>query len=136
MSEEILDATPEMGSSEGRPVFITVLCILTWVGSGIGMLGPLTRGLNNYSNPLWYDLALAATSVVTAYAAYEIWNLKKRGLYIYTVAEVISIIMPIVYIYMIAPAFVRNMAMSVIFIYTIFPISFIVMYWVNAKHLK
>ena len=38
MSEEVIDSSAEAGSGE-RPVFLTVLCILSFVAAGLGVLG-------------------------------------------------------------------------------------------------
>lgn len=88
--------------------------------------------------PIWYTLALIAINAATAYAAWMMWNLNKQGLMIYTAAEVLGIILPFVFVYAIlggSGPIAAAMA-STVLLASIFPIAFIVMYWVNAKHLK
>lgn len=132
MSDEILD-----GSAQGtgqRPTFLTVLCILTWVGSALGLLGLMADGAKY--NPSWYNIMIVLINLATAYGAWEMWNLKKRGLMIYTVGEVLAIILPFVLIYAILPSNYASMISGFAMIMAIFPIAFLVMYWLNAKHLS
>lgn len=136
MSEELLDSTDATGTNE-RPTFLTVLIILTWVGSGIGLVSSLINMGQPYV-PMWYTLALVAINAVTAYAAWQMWNLNKQGLMIYTAAEGLGVILPFIFVYAIlggAGPFAAAMA-STLLLMSIFPIAFIVMYWINAKHLK
>jgi len=136
MSDELLDSTSASGSTE-RPTFLTVLCILTWVGSGIGLISSIIN-MSQPFTPIWYTLALIAINAATAYAAWMMWNLNKQGLMIYTAAEVLGIILPFVFVYAIlggSGPIAAAMA-STVLLASIFPIAFIVMYWVNAKHLK
>ena len=132
MSEEIIDQ--QAPAEGGRPTFLTVLCILTWVGSGIGLLSLLADGAKY--NPSWYNILIAILNVGTAYAAWEMWNLKKSGLMIYTICEGAAVILPFILIYAILPSQIAGMVGSFALIGAIFPIAFLVMYWLNAKHLK
>jgi len=132
MSEEIIDQAAE-GQGQ-RPTFLTVLCILTWIGSGLGLLGLLAEG-SSY-NPGWYNIVIALLNVGTAYAAWEMWSLKKSGLMIYTVCEVAAIILPFILIYAILPSQIAGLIGSMAILMAVFPIAFLIMYWLNAKHLK
>lgn len=134
MSEETLDATEKTQGTGERPTFLTVLCILTWIGSGLGIIGNFTG--NSAVLPSWYIILIVLINIATAYGAYEMWNLKKRGLHIYTVGEVLAIILPFVLIYGILPAYAANMLGSFMVIGALFPIAFLIMYWANAKHLS
>lgn len=133
MSDQTLDS--QGGGSSVRPTFLTVLCILTWIGSGWGAIGNFVTDGGRY-NPMWYNLFILACNLGTAYGAYLMWNLKKQGLYIYTACEAAVVIMMFVLIYAILPSGVANLFGAIFFIAALFPIAFIIMYWANAKHLK
>ncbi|MCB9223027.1 MAG: hypothetical protein R2780_11295 [Crocinitomicaceae bacterium] len=135
MSDEILDQDAG-GFSGSRPQFLTVLCILTWVGSGWGIIGSFVSSGNSYSAPMWYILLVVACNAATAYGAYEMWNLKKKGLMIYTAGEVAAMILPAVLFFAILPSSMAGLATTALMIAWIFPIAFLVMYWMNAKHLN
>ena len=139
MSEDLVDST-ETGQTTERPTFLTVLCILTWVGSGYGIISTLMNmgGAASGIIPSWYSILVILLNVVTAYAAYMMWNLKKQGLMIYTAAEGLGIILPFVLIYGIfgSNSAMANLMGSMLLIATLFPIAFIIMYWANAKHLN
>jgi len=64
------------------------------------------------------------------------WNLKKSGLMIYTVCEVGAIILPFILIYAILPSQIAGLIGSMAILMAVFPIAFLIMYWLNAKHLK
>ena len=134
MSEETLDATN--AGAPARPVFITVLVILTWVGSAWGIIGTLM----NMSPiiPMWYNIAIILCNVLTGYGAFQMWKLSKQGLMIYTIGEVVAMILPFILVDGIfgGVGMVAQAMASLLLIMTIFPIAFIVMYWLNAKHLK
>ena len=88
-----------------RPTFLTVLCILTFIASGLGLLfgliGLVAAGaIEAYSQylPVGADvgifksiilLVLIATSL---YGAIQMWKLQKLGFYIYAGANVIMLI--------------------------------------------
>ena len=133
MSDQILDSNG--GGTGTRPTFLTVLCILTFIGSAWGALGNFV-GANAYMIPIWYKLALLACNLATGYGAWQMWNLKKQGLMIYTAGEGLAVIFPLVLIYAILPPGFADLFGSIFLIAALFPIAFIIMYWSNAKHLK
>ena len=134
MSDQILDNSGN-GAAGARPTFLTVLCILTFIGSAWGMIGNFVGEGAGYV-PLWYKLALLACNAATAYGAWQMWNLKKQGLMIYTVGEVLAVIFPLVLVYAILPPAWANLMGSMVLLMAIFPVAFLIMYWANAKHLK
>lgn len=96
---ENLDAgTPQQ---KGRPTFLTVLCILTFVGSGLGLLGGLfgLLGLGFLSSlsasvegdMLWAVIALVS-SALCLFGAIQMWGLKKMGFSLYLVGSVLAIV--------------------------------------------
>jgi len=60
-----------------RPNLLTVLCILTFIGSGLGW------------SALTYALSLLG--------AWIMWNLRKPGFHLYTIAQIIQVMLPNIY---------------------------------------
>jgi hypothetical protein len=93
------------GSEKKRPTFLTVLCILTFIGSGLGVLGGIL-GLVGSSmltafasaaggSMIWALLALVA-SVLCLFGAIQMWGLKKMGFTLYLAGSAISVIVTII----------------------------------------
>ena len=118
-----------------RPTFLTVLCILTFIGSGLGTLTYLLMtvgmgslmsylgsfgggGLGGGTTYFAIGTALAAASL---YGAIMMWKLKKMGFYIYVGANVISIILPLFFGFPFA------------IVGALIPVVFIVLYGLNLK---
>ena len=81
-------------TSNERPTFLTVLCVLTFIGSALGVLGSLFRkdpAIENYAG--YYYWVSLVFSLGTLYGAMQMWKLKKVGLYIWTVCEALSIVL-------------------------------------------
>lgn len=100
MSEENVTA----GTGK-RPGFLTVLCILTFIGSGLGVLGGLL-GLIGSSLPgvsmfvsegtmIVQILGLAAAALCL-FGAIQMWGLKKQGFMMYLMGAVLGIVGSIV----------------------------------------
>lgn len=133
-----------------RPVFLTVLCILSFVAAGLAILGYITvitvmgavtagasalEGMAEgsgatmtYTGPsaalTWaYIIVGFVTVLASLYGVIQMWKLKKIGYFIYVGASVISIVMGIIY---------SGFGVMAV----IFPILFIVLYGLNLKHLK
>lgn len=101
MSDEILD---NGGAATGqRPTFLTVLCILTFIGSGLGVLGGLL-GLIGASflamfapaGGILVQLVGLAAAGLCLFGAIQMWGLKKQGFMMYVVGAVLSIVGSIV----------------------------------------
>lgn len=118
---------PASESKEKRPSLLTVLCILTFIGSG----------LNAFSNLMvfiFFDLSMkfaaemvktfklpgmdiflsakpayfAVTAVVNALAvagAIRMWQLRKQGFHIYTVSQILVILVPMYFFRLPGPDF-------------------------------
>ncbi|MCR9173961.1 MAG: hypothetical protein NXI10_15765 [bacterium] len=153
---ETLDNTIEQ---QKRPTFLTVLCILTFIGSGWGIISALA-----FQEPLmkeyagYYYWVMLLLNVGTLFGAIQMWQMKKIGLYIWTASEVISLIL----MWVVIKGFVAHLTGDVdtgdsnldslvstaaneavastmnfaLILGSIFPAAFIIMYWLNAKHLK
>jgi hypothetical protein len=132
-----------------RPTFLKVLCILTFIGSGLGIIFSLLTPLMKdwYVNMMqanpnvdeqqyeqamkafnagWgYFLLSAALSVGTLIGAILMWNLKKNGFFIYVFCTVAMLVLP--------------MLMTEIefkWYSAIIPLGFVGMYAANLKALK
>lgn len=114
-----------------RPTFLTVLCILTFIGSGLGLLfgliGLVAAGalesVAQYipvgvDSGLFKSIILLVLMAASLYGAIQMWNLKKLGFYIYVGANVILLIL----------------GFSIWSL--IFTALFIVLYGLNLKHLE
>jgi hypothetical protein len=132
-----------------RPTFLTVLCILSFIAAGLGILGYITaltlmgaasavassvgEGLEqagatmNYTGPsiglTWaYVIVGFATTLVALFGVIKMWKLQKIGFFLYTGAIVVSIIMGVIY---------AGFGIS-----SVLPLVFVVLYGLNLKHLK
>ncbi|MCH2235561.1 MAG: hypothetical protein MK078_15020 [Crocinitomicaceae bacterium] len=107
MSDEILDtgATGPQGNGE-RPQFLTVLCILTFIGSGLGVLanllllvaggtfakmipGGLGEGLF-----IWLILGLISSGLCL-FGAIQMFQLKKMGFMLYAAGSGLYVVVNI-----------------------------------------
>lgn len=139
MSDDLIDdGFYGPNPSSDRPQFLTVLCILTFIGSGLAIFSVFGSNMAQYTDlqPVWYTALMLLCSAGTAYGAWEMWNLKRRGLIIYTVAQSVSIVMPYILFYYLVPAFYGQLMGNALFLASIIPAGFIAMYWANAKHLN
>ncbi|MDP5010274.1 MAG: hypothetical protein NWQ47_03460 [Crocinitomicaceae bacterium] len=86
-----------------RPTFLTVLCILTFIGSGLGVLGGILGLLGSSvlasfapagGTVLVSALSLLA-SILCLFGAIQMWGLKKMGFMLYLGGSVLSLIVGI-----------------------------------------
>lgn len=98
-----------MTSQSKRPTFLTVLCILTFIGSGLGLLFSLlglvaagavesfASSIPGMSEVAGLGLVRTLINVVliggSLYGAIMMFQLKKLGFYIYAVANVVLLIL-------------------------------------------
>ncbi|MEO6303922.1 MAG: hypothetical protein ABIP51_12195, partial [Bacteroidia bacterium] len=136
-----------------RPVFLTVLCILSFIAAGLAILGYITiitvmgavtagasalEGMSSEANAAmsqavstgpsaaltWaYIVVGFVTVLISLYGVIQMWKLKKMGFYLYVGASAVSMIMGIVY---------SGFGVMAV----VFPVLFIVLYGLNLKHLK
>ena len=130
--------TEETTQSAGkRPGLLTVLCILTFIGSGLGTLfmllatvgmGALMESIPGLGAAMGGGTAYFAISTVLAaaslYGAIQMWKLKKLGFFIYAGAGVVGIILPLAF----------GLPFSAMG--AVFPVLFIVLYYLNVKHMS
>jgi len=150
MDEDILDRSDNNKNSGERPQFLTVLCILTFIGSGLGLLGGLL-GLVGFGaigsdfgggyggGPLsivWTLFGLGAAGLCL-FGAIKMWNLELQGFMLYAVGCGIAIIVSILNVFtMYVPDF---MAMSIYFgafIGVAINVAFVLMYNANKYALR
>jgi hypothetical protein len=122
------ESTPELlpGSENKRPVLLTVLCILTFIGSGLNLFSSLVTALVfDVIMPVMLEVAkkfevtgLESLEMITPgyllinallYAgsvtgAILMMRLNKKGFHIYTIAQILLIIFPMYYFSLPAPS--------------------------------
>lgn len=148
-----------------RPAFIKVLCILSFIGTGVGLLSGLwgywsnhqmaegggavmnalgtmqggdqaVDAMNKMASALGIDYAKQAISSLTVgllniivfAGAFLMWKLKKMGFFIYTLGQVVQIVVPFVVVGGLLGGATGIMT-------AFFSIAFIIMYAVNLKHM-
>jgi hypothetical protein len=120
-----------------RPGFLTALCVLTFIGSGLGTLfmilatvgmGALMESIPGMADLMGGGTAYFAVGAILSagslYGAIQMWKLKKIGFFIYAAAGVLGIITPLLF------------GISFSTMGAIFPILFIVLYYLNVKHME
>lgn len=161
MEEETNVTTSEQAPQEvtkaKRPTFLTVLCILSYIGVGLAVITSLVAltagkagsmfmnaakdmegmeapGMETASKGLQYASSVSAISLISALVVLVgvimMWKLKKTGYYIYIVGEIAPVIASFLLIGM-SGFFGGFMAM----IGLIFPVLFIILYGLNVKHM-
>ncbi len=135
-------AGTQSASGGGRPTLITVLCVLSFIGGGLGVLfgilllvgsgaaGGLMNDIPGMGALAGGGMAYGAISLVLSaaslYGAIQIWGMKKMGVYLYAGAQVAAIILPI--------AFFGGQAFSVFG--TVITAAFIAGYWSQMKNMS
>jgi len=73
-----------------RPLIITIICIIAFIGAGLGILTPLMNYLPSeilksldISIPAWYFWISSILSITIIYAFILIWKMKKYGVHLY-----------------------------------------------------
>ncbi len=101
MTDQNLD---NAGTGNGkRPTFLTVLCILTFIGSGLGVIGGLLGLIGSSALGMFAPvggilvqiIGLAAAGLCL-FGAIQMWGLKKQGFMMYVLGSVLSIVGSIV----------------------------------------
>lgn len=153
-----MEQTNNGGEAAKRPVFLTVLCILSFIAAGFAILGYIAviglmgaasavtsgmEGMEGMSSEMneamssamasvpsagltWaYIIVGFLTTIVALLGVIKMWKMNKSGFMLYAGATVVSLIMGIVY---------SGFAASIMGI--VISAAFIVMYWLNVKHMK
>jgi hypothetical protein len=114
-----------------RPSFLTVLCILSYIGCGLAIIGALTT-ITTLSGIL-----NMASVLICLWGVIQMWLLKIMGFYIFLVGVIAPLIISLATI---GFAGLFNfaggiMALMVAFGF-IFSLIFIILYALNLKHLS
>jgi hypothetical protein len=148
-----MEETTTTNEAAKRPVFLTVLCILSFIAAGFAIIGYVTvltlmgaasavasgmEGMSAESSAMmseamskvpsagltWAYLIVGfITVIVSLFGVIKMWKLQKIGFFMYVGASVASMVMGIIY-----------SGFGVMGV--IFPVLFIVLYGLNLKHLK
>lgn len=109
---------PIQQTTPARPQLLTILCILTFIGSGLSSFSYLAftvyfkdmqEILNIYyanmpevnyfqQAPQAFFLFSTILSAASLLGAILMWNLRKAGFHIYTVAQLLNLVLPSIYI--------------------------------------
>ncbi len=108
-----------------RPDFLKILCILSFIGSGLSLVSNLLMFMTidivreYYQNGMFdfleenmdlnvldvlvsinstYFILQALVFALAIYGTYTMWNLKKLGFHIYVIAQIILLILPQVFL--------------------------------------
>ena len=140
-----------------RPAFLKVLCILTWVGSGIGLISGIITilGASAYENVVndlgdaslngtmenmkMIQYAGLACTVLCIIGSVMMWQLKKAGFFIYLIGEVAPLVLSFILLGSLASTggpVTGGIAAAAGVIGAIFPVAFVIMYAANLKHMK
>jgi hypothetical protein len=134
------NATNEVAKAK-RPGLVTVLCILTFIGSGLGTLvylllliaagslGAMLADIPGVGSMIaGGGMAIFGASFVLSFAslfgAIKMWGMKKMGFFIYAIAQVLLLILPL---FLGVPFTIMPL---------VFTALFIVLYGINLKHMS
>jgi hypothetical protein len=155
--------TQQIERKEERPTFLTVLCVLSFIGNGLGLfqgaMGLLMVGIwsqmfkalnrngakmgqaqvevqNVFNSITWFSLMFIVASVLCLVGAILMWKLKKSGFILYVLGQCLPVLGTLfLFGFMFSGPAVGFGVMISIFS-AIFPIAFVIMYGLNLKHLK
>ena len=155
--DQISNEGHQLKNKEGRPTFLTVLCILSFIGNGLGLLqgamGLLMVGLwsqmfkalnRNGANMRQaqlgvengFSLMFIVASILCLVGAILMWKLKKSGFILYFLGQCLPVLGTLfLFGSMFSGPAVGSGVMISIFS-AIFPIAFVIMYGLNLKYLK
>lgn len=155
-SNDLLDELSVEGKIDERPVFLTVLCILTFVGSALYIVYSLFA-LSSY-NALDDLNATFPSDLDESFIKYMRWmkferytsivgsigciigavfmlKMKRLGFYLYVISQAAPIVIGFFAANSLGNFFGGFQFISFI-LYSIFPVGFIILYSLNYKHLK
>jgi len=163
LDQQPIEQAQQVVKKEERPTFLTVLCVLSFIGNGLGLfqgaMGLLMVGIwsqmfkalnrsskgmgqaqveveNVFNSITWFSLMFIVASVLCLIGAILMWKLKKSGFVLYVLGQCLPVIGTLfLFGFMFSgPAVGFGVLISIFS--TIFPIAFVIMYGLNLKHLK
>ncbi|UCG27112.1 MAG: hypothetical protein JSV24_09065 [Bacteroidales bacterium] len=124
-----------------RPTFLTVLCILSFIGSGLsslmfliavvaaGVIMDFLTGLPGMSELSAGGSGFFLVSLLLAlgslFGAILMWKLKKTGFYLYSASNILAIFVPVIFA-----------AGGIAWFGVLITVVFIVLYGLNFKHME
>ena len=131
MEEQNVQASTPEAVVKQRPAFLTVLCILTFIGSGLSILmwllgifgiGALDNFLSSYGGTtdtgVLKPILMLVFSAASLYGAIMMWGLKKMGFYLYVAAQILLLVF----------------GWGILAL--VFTALFVILYGLNLKHLQ
>lgn len=82
----------------GRPVAITVICILGFIGAGLAVIGLLATMSFFMAFGIGYFIFLIASVALGLLSLIWMWQMKKKGAYLYAANFVLGQIMTVVFV--------------------------------------
>ncbi|GAB5418819.1 MAG: hypothetical protein Crog4KO_02010 [Crocinitomicaceae bacterium] len=155
--------TGDQQQPQKRPVFLTVLCILTWVGSGFsllsGLIGLITGpgeeyaeimntpdasgmldGLASFEDFLfWSNVSNGVgigVAILCILGAVFMFQQKKMGFFLYTGGSIIGVIIAAVAMNVLMPPMLAWVGYIMVVLSGVISAAFIIMYAVNLKHMN
>jgi hypothetical protein len=147
----------------GRPTFLSVLCILSFIGNGLGIIqglfiwmmsGFYARLFSGLSKSLktgqsemnivekvlnglsWWAISIVIGSLACLAGAIIMWKLKKSGYFLYIIGQILPLLGLLFFFLGSIPGPKTGGSMIFVLFSSIFPIAFIVMFGLNQKHLN
>ncbi len=134
------------GKPGQRPELLTVLCILTFIGSGLGAFSNLVMSLSynmiremaesgemNFpgidiylSLPGSFFFASFVLMFGSLFGALQMWRLRKFGFHIYTISQILLLLLPTIYM----------PGMDYPFLNILITAAFVLLYATNLKHMS
>ncbi len=131
-----------------RPVMLTVLCILTFAGSGLNFVSSILiavfydtflevaagiaksfdlPGMDVISGagPAFFALS-AGIYIISLAGAFRMWGLHKRGFHFYTIAQILGIIAPMYFLHLAGPSVIDLLLSG----------TFVALYATQLKHMS
>lgn len=158
-NDPILDDLSDGSYSGGRPVFLTVLCILTFVGTGLFLIyhlftmftmsaleesfqqldadfSDLDDTLGNYYR--WSKIKMyvgIAAELICLAGAILMFMMKKTGFYLYLIGQIAPLIVGFLTFQSLGGEMIEFQLLY-FGLSAIFPVGFIILYGLNYKYLK
>ena len=161
--DQISNEGHQLKNKEGRPTFLTVLCILSFIGNGLGLLqgamGLLMIGLwsqmfkafnrnganmrqaqlgveNVFNSITWFSLMFIVASALCLVGAILMWKLKKSGFILYFLGQCLPVLGTLFLFGSMFSGPAVGFGVMISIFSAIFPIAFVIMYGLNLKYLK
>jgi len=114
-----------------RPQLLTILCILTFIGSGLGAFSNLVVSLSydmikEMAESGSFYLVSFVAMFASLFGALQMWKLRKIGFHFYTSAQILLLLLPAIYM----------PGMENPFLNVIITAAFVILYAGNLKHMS